>query len=240
MKRRLILKAQSPAVFDRELPVLMYHRVVREAPALSKFDIYVTRDQLERQFQSLKARGFETVTFGDLLGPNVPPKPVILTFDDGYEDNYYNLFPLLKKYGMKAVVYILGNRRHKTNYWDLDKGEPEAPLLTAAQIREMSASGLVEFGSHSLNHTRLTDLKAAGARREIEGSRKVLEKFLRKPVLSFAYPYGVHNAEIRKMTAKAGYAFGVSVDGRYSRFGGDLFEIKRIPISPALQPPVFG
>lgn len=215
-----------------ELPVLMYHRVVEQAPAASKYNVYVTRETLEEQFRFLKDRRFEAITFTDLLTRRIPEKPVILTFDDGYEDNYHHLLPLLKKYGMKAVVYLLGDRKHKNNFWDIPQGEPEAALLKERQIKEMSQSGLVEFGAHSLNHAKLTELKPAEIRKEVEGSKKALEKLLGKPVVSFAYPYGLLNGEIKKITAQAGFTFGIAVQGRFTRFGEDLMEIRRVHMFP--------
>jgi peptidoglycan/xylan/chitin deacetylase (PgdA/CDA1 family) len=181
---------------------------------------------------SLKRRGFESVTFEDLSARKIPKKSVLLTFDDGYEDNYHFLFPLLKKHRMKAVLYLLGDRKHAVNFWDTPKGEPEVPLLKESQILEMSESGWVEFGAHSLNHAHLTELSPAEAEREITGSKKALEDFLKKPVLSFAYPYGSFNEEVKKMTARAGYTFGVAVSDGPSRFGGDLMEIRRIHMFP--------
>jgi len=215
-----------------EIPVLMYHRVVDKPPVGSKYNVYVTKESLEEQFQFLRRGGFETITFGDLLTRRVPSRPVILTFDDGYEDNYHHLLPLLKKYGLKAVVYLLGDRKHKNNFWDIPQGEPGAALLKEKQIREMAQSGLVEFGAHSMNHVKLTELKPAEIRREVEGSKKALEKFLGRPVVSFAYPYGLLNDGIKKITAEAGYSFGVAVQGRFTRFGKDLMEIRRVHMFP--------
>ncbi len=228
---REALLAKNIAAFH-EIPVLMYHQVVEKAPAASKYNIYVTRHQLEKQFQFLQARGFEAVTFEDLMARRLPPKPVILTFDDGYENSHDQLFPLLRQYGMKAVVYLLGNRQHRNNFWDIPQGEPEALLLKDRQVREMSESGLVEFGAHSMNHARLTQLKPQAARKEITGSKASLEKLLGKPVLSFAYPYGLYNEEIKKLTREAGYRFGVAVKGRFTRFGEDLMEIRRVHMFP--------
>lgn len=215
-----------------ELPVLMYHRVVQEALERSKYNVYITAKNLEKHLLFLKVRGFTTVTFEDLMSKRLPKNPVMLTFDDGYEDNYRNLFPLLKKYGMKAVIYILGDRKHRTNYWDVPQGEVEAPLMKEGQIREMARSGHVEFGSHALDHVRLTDLPPAAAWKQIAGSREALGKLLGKPVLSLAYPFGIHNEAIKAMTAKAGYDFGVSVGGRSPRFDEDLFEIRRVHMFP--------
>ncbi len=215
-----------------EIPVLMYHRVVAKEPAYSKFNLHVTQTDLEKQLLFLKVRGFQPITFEDLLIRRAPSKPVILTFDDGYEDNYHCLFPLLKKHQMKAVVYLLGNRKPKTNFWDTPQGEPEVPLLKPNQILEMSHSGLVEFGAHSLNHRKLTELKGPEIEKEVAGSKAALEAFLKKPVVSFAYPYGLVNEEIKQITLASGYTFGVAVNSGPTRFGGDLMEIRRVHMFP--------
>jgi peptidoglycan/xylan/chitin deacetylase (PgdA/CDA1 family) len=215
-----------------ELPVLMYHRVTDQDVTGSKYNVYITQANLEKHLQFLRVRGFQTITFEDLCGRRLPEKPVILTFDDGYRDNYENLLPLLEKYRMKAVVYILGNRKHRNNYWDIPNGEVEALLMNDVQVKVMARSGLVEFGSHAMDHVRLTDLSPAKARQQIVQSRKVLQDITGKPVLSLAYPYGIHNEDVKRMTREAGYSFGISVGGRFTRFGEDLFEIRRVHMFP--------
>lgn len=215
-----------------ELPVLMYHRVVEKLPAGSKYNLHILREDLERQLRFLQNHGFTPTTFEDLTARRVPKKPIILTFDDGYEDNHRNLFPLLKKYRMKAVVFLLGDRRHKDNFWDVPQGEPAARLLKPGQIRQMAASGLVEFGAHSLNHVRLTRVGPREARKEVEGSKRELERFLKKPVVSFAYPYGDLNEETKKTVREAGYTFGIAVQKGPSRFADDLMEIRRVHMFP--------
>jgi peptidoglycan/xylan/chitin deacetylase (PgdA/CDA1 family) len=215
-----------------ELPILMYHQVLDRQPALAKFNLHVLTADFEKQLQFLRDHGFETIVFEDLLTKRIPKKPIMLTFDDGYENNYRFLFPLLKKHKMKAVIYILADRKHKTNFWDKPLGEAEHALLKPAQILEMQKSGWVEFGSHSLNHNRLTLLKKAEQEKQIAGSKKVLEVFLKKPVFSFAYPYGVFNEEIKKMTRAAGYTFGLAVNQGPTQFQMDLMEIKRVHMFP--------
>lgn len=215
-----------------ELPVLMYHQVLDKEPALAKFNLHVFAADLEKQLQFLKDHGFETIVFEDLLTKRIPKKPIILTFDDGYENNYRFLFPLLKKYRMKAVVYILADRKHKTNFWDKPLGEAEHKLLKPFQILEMQKSGWVEFGCHSFNHTRLTLIKKTEQEKQIVGSKKVLEAFLKKPLCSFAYPYGVFDEEIKKITQRAGYTFGLAVNDGPTEFQGDLMEIKRVHMFP--------
>jgi peptidoglycan/xylan/chitin deacetylase (PgdA/CDA1 family) len=215
-----------------ELPVLMYHQVLDKEPKLAKFNLHVLAADLEKQLQFLRDHGFETIVFEDLLTKRIPKKPVLLTFDDGYENNYHFLFPLLKNYRMKAVVYILADRKHKTNFWDKPLGEAEHKLLKPSQILEMQKSGWVEFGCHSLNHTRLTQLKKTEQEKQIAGSKKVLEMFLKRPVHSFAYPYGVFDEEIKKITQTAGYTFGLAVSHGPTQFQGDLLEIKRVHMFP--------
>jgi peptidoglycan/xylan/chitin deacetylase (PgdA/CDA1 family) len=215
-----------------ELPILMYHQILGKPPALAKFNLHVLAEDFEKQLQFLRDHSFETVLFNDLLTRKIPKKPIILTFDDGYENNYRYLFPLLKKYHMKAVIYILGDRKHKTNFWDKSQGEAEHALLKPAQILEMQKSGRVEFGSHSLHHVRLTLLKKTEQEKEITGSKKALEAFLKKPILSFAYPYGSFNEEIKKMTQAAGYTFGLTVQHGPTKIQNDLMEIRRVHMFP--------
>jgi peptidoglycan/xylan/chitin deacetylase (PgdA/CDA1 family) len=215
-----------------ELPVLMYHQVLEKVPPVAKYNLHILKTDMEGQLEFLKARGFETITFQDLLIRRLPKKPIILTFDDGYENNYRHLFPLLKKHKMKAVIYILGDRKHKNNFWDIPSGETVHPLMSSSQIREMDKSGLVEFGSHSLTHAQLTKISLKAVEREVAGSKRALEDFLQKTVFSFAYPHGFLNEEIKKITAQAGYTFGIAVNSGPVRFGGDLMRIRRIHMFP--------
>lgn len=215
-----------------EIPVLMYHRVTDGPVPGSKYNVFINRDRLRDHLISLRDRGFEAVTFGDFFQRKLPKKPVVLTFDDGYEDNHRNLLPLLREFKMKAVVYVLGDRKHKTNFWDTSKGEPEAALMSSEQIKEMAESGLVEIGAHSLSHRHLTELPIVEMQREVGESKKKLEDLLGRPVLSFAYPYGDVNSEIKKAVQEAGYPFGIAVNSGPTRFGEDLLEIRRVHMFP--------
>lgn len=214
-----------------ELPVLMYHRVVDGEPATSKYNIHITGENLEKHLLFLKVRKFTTVTFSDILEKRLPKKPVILTFDDGYEDNYHHLLPILRKYDMKAVVYLVGDRKNN-NHWDMRNGEPEVPLMSDEQIKAMAASGLVEFGAHSMSHSRLVDLPLVEIEREIQESKKAIEALVGKPAVSFAYPYGNLNEEVKRVTAEAGFRFGIAVNDGPWRFGGDPMAIRRVHIFP--------
>ena len=218
------------------VPVVMYHRIVEAPPAGSRHGTWVTRERFAAQLDSLARRGFTTITFRDyaayLEGARaLPRRPIILTFDDGYADNYDLAFPLLEARGMTAVIFLVADRNVTTNLWDAAGGEPQVPLLAGDQIREMGDYG-IEFGSHTMSHARLTALAPDALAGEVEGSRRALEERLGRPVLSLCYPYGAVNAAVKDATERAGYAFGVASDSGPLGFGEDLFEIRRVQVFP--------
>lgn len=216
----------------RELPVLTYHRVVPAPPRDSRFNVYITRAELDRQLATLKARGFETLTFRDVAAGRRARKPVILTFDDGYADNHDNLLPLLERHDARAVIFALGDRRIRTNAWDAALGEPEAALMDDAQLRACHASGRIEIGSHGLRHRHLRELDDAALAREVGESKRALEALLGADVLSFAYPYGEYGAREVEAVRRAGYLFGIGTVTGPVRIGVDRYRIRRIPIFP--------
>ncbi len=220
----------------RRIPVVMYHRIVEQPATESRHGTWVTAERLAAQLDALARRGCTTITFRDyaahLAGEKpLPPKPVILTFDDGYADNYTLALPLLRQRGMKAVVFVIGDARVTTNAWDAAEGEPVLPLLDRRQIREMAQAG-IEFGSHTRSHARLAGLAADRLRVEVAGSKRAIEERAGSPVLALCYPYGSVDAAAREAVAEAGYAFGVASDSGPLRIGDDLYEIRRAQIFP--------
>ena len=220
----------------RHVPVLMYHKVVDQAPEGSRHGTWVKTAAFAAQLASLERRGFAAITFRDyaafLDGARaLPRRPIILTFDDGYADNYTNAFPLLKRHGMTGVIFLIGDRNITANLWDAAAGEPQVPLLGSDQIREMGDYG-IEFGSHTLSHARLTDLAPERLAEELESSRRALEERFGRPVLSLCYPYGAVDPAVKEATERAGYRFGVASDSGPLAFGADLFEIRRAQVFP--------
>ncbi len=215
-----------------ELPVLTYHRVVRDPPSDSRFNVYITAAELQRQLAALKARGYETITFRDMAEGRRVRKPIILTFDDGYADNYQHLLPLLERHDARAVIFALGDRGIRTNAWDAALGEPQAALLDDAQLRACHASGRVEIGSHGLTHRHLPQLDDAALAREVRESKRALERLLGAEVLAFAYPYGEYGAREVAAVKEAGYAFGVGTVNGPRRIGADRYRIRRITMFP--------
>ncbi len=221
-----------------EIPVIMYHRVIRDKSQGGVHGIYVTEEQFEKHLKYLKDSNYETITFKDLLNNkykerfNKGKKQIILTFDDGYTDNYNYAFPLLKKYGFKCVIYLLSHLDY--NRWDVEvKSNPEKEfkLMNLDMLKEMEAYG-IEFGGHTKTHPKLATLPIEEAREEILTSKKVLEEKLGHSLISFAYPYGNLNEEVKEIVKNSGYSFAVATDSGDISFSEDLFQIRRIGIFP--------
>ncbi len=221
-----------------EMPVIMYHRVIKDESEKGVHGTYVTVEQFEEQMKYLKKKGYETVTFKDLLNNRYKQrfdkdkKWLMLTFDDGYKDNYENAFPILKKYQFKGIIYVLDGIEY--NKWDVDNpGNPEKrfTLMNQDELLEMQNYG-IEFGGHTSTHPRLAELSTEQVKSEIINSKSNIEKIIGKELLSFAYPYGSLNEEVKRIPQEAGYKFAVATDSGSIVFSDDLFEIRRIGIFP--------
>jgi len=223
----------------KEIPVLTYHRVLQQSPEGSKFNIFVTVDELEKQILNLIKRGFKFITFKDIASGVRVRKPIILTFDDGYEDNYHNLLPLLQKFQARAVIYTLADRTVRSNQWDMALGEPEAPLMSDEQLIACHQSGHVEIGSHGLAHQHLPQLTDAEVREEIVNSKSALESLIDDEVVSFAYPYGDYGEREVNLVREAGYIFGVGTINGPLSMAADLMQVRRITMFPNTRPAKF-
>jgi len=230
------MRARALKARPRRIPVAMYHRVVEAAPAGSRHGIWVTRDRFAAQLASLARRGCTPITFRDyaahLAGrQELPRRPVLLTFDDGYADTFTIAFPLLREHAMTAVVFLIGDAGITSNVWDAAEGEPRVALLSREQIREMAEYG-IEFGSHTATHARLPGLDAGRLAAELEGSKQALEERVARPVISLCYLYGAVDERVKEAVAEAGYLFGVASDSGPLTFGVDLHEIRRAQVFP--------
>ena len=218
----------------KEIPSLAYHRVVESSSEAGRHGIYVTRENFDWQMGYLKKKGFVTLTFRDYANLTEEQKKygkyILLTFDDGYEDNYRVAFPILSKYGFKATIFLVAGR--ETNEWDRDKSsEPEVRLLSKEEILEMKKHG-IEFGSHTLTHPDLTKIPLEAAKKEIFESKKKIEEIVHDEVITFAYPYGKLNQKLKEIVKEAGYEFGIATDSGSAVIDEDWYEIRRIILFP--------
>lgn len=222
------------------VPILVYHEVAENASAAMR-RLSVTPQSLHEQVAFLAAEGFTGMTFSDLAeafrtGRALPPRPVVLTFDDGYSDFARNAWPILCRYDFPATVFV-------TSGWVADVGAVAAgpalgDMLTCAQIRELAASG-IEIGAHSHSHPELDQLPAATLHGELAVSRVLLEECIGGPVRALAYPFGYSTPRVRAAARTAGYRWAAAVRNVRANSADDLFMLPRLTIGRSTSRSVF-
>ncbi len=196
----------------KSIPVLSYHSINDKVSGPA--DMYVSPETFEKQIKEIKSRGYTPITFNDIKNVETIAKPIIITFDDGYEDNYSNAYPILKKYGFVATIFLVVNYIDKPNY------------LTISQITKMQ--DIIDFQSHTMSHHRLTEMDSKKMDYEMSQSKQRLETLLGKDINVIAYPYGDYDKKTM-LTAKKHYQFGVSfTHGKYFYGASDNYKIRRI------------
>ena len=221
--------------FAVRLPVLLYHHVGPPRPGTYP-SLTVSPRRFERHVRWLARQGYTGIRASDWLhwrreGKPLPPKPVLLTFDDAYADVAEYALPILRRHGLGAVVFVPTGEIGGINRWDSDRGSGTHLLMTAEQIQYWSSQG-IEFGSHSRTHADLTGLSDDELEREIQGSKLELEGILQKPVVSFAYPYGVHSPTVRKVVEGA-FEMAFGTDAGLNHLRTDRYLLQRTMVQPS-------
>ncbi len=211
---------------DYHLPrVLMYH-LIKEHLEQDKYNsLRVTPDMFERHIKYLYENGWTPFTITEALENReiLPAKSVVITFDDGYRDNFTNAFPILKKYHFKATIYLVNDRGHL--------GLKSEPRLTDDDVMELINSGLIEIGAHTLSHANLNKLNLDEKKKEICESKQTIEKRFNIKCKSFAYPFGNYNDTDKKIVSECGYGSAVTTkNGIADLRSCNLLEIPRIAI----------
>ncbi|ACV63802.1 polysaccharide deacetylase [Desulfofarcimen acetoxidans DSM 771] len=216
------------------VPVLMYHKVNPDSGA-GGFGLRVTPENFDWQMHYLKKNGYRSISLGDMLDSfqhkkALPKKPVIITFDDGYQDNYRYAYPILKKYNYTATIFVVAGLIGKTNEFDVKKHlQPENKMMDWSEIISLDNAGIT-IGSHTLTHPHLTGLSDAEARQEIMVSKKVLEAKLGREVQFFCYPYGEYNESMVRLVKEAGYRAATTTKQGLNYQNTDAYLLKRIRI----------
>ena len=214
------------------VPMLMYHRVAEPPSDTRHPEIFVSPRRFAEQLAALRALGCTVLPLSAYVAyrrgeRDLPPRPVVLTFDDGYLDNYEHAFPLLREFDCGATIFLVSSLVGGTNVWDPE--EPRAPLLHCGHVREMQRAG-VDFQSHTRTHARLTALGPSCALAELRDSRDALEQMLGARVESVAYPWGAHDDAVCRVAEDAGYDAGVIVRRRTNFDDTPRFALRRIGV----------
>lgn len=215
--------------------VLMYHMVCEHLPKkISKFNrLRVKPKEFEKQLSWLKKNDFKSYTLSELCSmESIPSKSVVITFDDGYKDNFTQAFSLLKKYNFKATIFIVLDRFEKNWATDKDLNTSshelnEEQMLSDDEVKTMLESGLIEIGSHTINHVNLPQLSKDEKIRQIELSKKMIEELFNITCDSFAYPFGFFDEESALLVSQNGYKCAVTTQN--SVFYKDKFNNFKIP-----------
>ena len=187
-----------------KLPIIMYHHISKKASALG--DYVITPNQFESDLKFIKQKGYETITSQNLVDYfdgkfDLPEKPIMITFDDGYMSNYEYAYPILKQYNMKAVLSVIG--KYSDLYSDCDDRNVNYAHVTWDDIKEMSRSGLVEMANHTYDLHTLNDRKGSAIKSGESGDcyktmlasdLKTLQNKLKEVTgitpVTFTYPFG--------------------------------------------------
>ena len=214
------IKANESFKFNNEgIPILMYHSVKYEKDN----PVRIAEERFREQMKYLKDNGYTTLTLDEAYAffqsnTPVPKKSVVLTFDDGYVDNFTTAYPILKEFGFKATIFVITNV--------IGKGE----YLSEVQIKELDEHGL-DIQSHTVNHENLSELSYDKQLATLKNSKEFLEKLLDKQIKYIAYPFGKYNKDTVKAVESAGYDLALTTAGKWSDKADGIYTLDRVYIS---------
>lgn len=212
----------EPTTTVNSVPILMYH-YIRPLPDQKKdpvgYNLSVAPETFQKQLDQIKAAGYTTTTLDAFTEHRLPEKPIILTFDDGYDDAYSAAFPALKERGMVATFYVI------TDYMDHPR------YMSWEQLKQMAAAGM-QIESHTTNHADLSKISRDEQLKELVDSKRAIEEHLGTKVRHFCYPSGKFTEETLALTKAAGYETAVTVNPGIANVDGDLLQLPRVRIYP--------
>jgi peptidoglycan/xylan/chitin deacetylase (PgdA/CDA1 family) len=200
------------------VPILMYHHIGQADPS-SRYN--VTEEAFAAQMQSLQDWGFTSISLSLLVeslkvGAHLPPRPVVITFDDGYLDVYEKAWPVMERLGFTGVVFVITGQMEIKGY------------LHDNHLRELASAGW-EIGSHTDSHSNLRQI-GVNLDVEISGSKEILESLLGVPVRSFSFPYGLTSTYVTGLVKSAGYESAVGLGGFSRHVPETQYYLSRIEV----------
>ncbi len=223
-----------------KLPIILYHyvEVVKDENDTIRRSLNIVPQVFERQLKDLKDHGYRMYFVKEIpaiLGGDIriSTRSAVLTFDDGYKDFYTYAFPLLKKYNTKATLYVVYDFIGRKGF------------LSKKQLSKIIESGLVEIGSHAVDHVNLTGVTPKMAKFQVEESKNLLEEAFGIEIKTFAYPYGGYDEKVVDLVKSKAYTAAVSVvpgayhndDSRYSlaRYRAGMFADRIVAVLEGLK-----
>ncbi len=214
------------------LPILMYHDLSPAGDPATAADVWtVQADNFEKHLQSLKAQGYASVLPADLAAAargraNLPPRPVVITFDDGFLSSVTLAEPLLRQYGFQAMVYLITAKIADTP--EQRQKYRGAPCLVWPEVRAAMRRGTLAFGVHSHTHPKHPDAVAA----EITVSRDWFRARTGVRPDSFCYPHGQVNPDLERAVRAAGYTTAMICEDEAAMLGRDanLLALPRVSV----------
>ncbi len=217
----------------KSLPILMYHSCKENYP-IENSSLYVTPQVFEKQISDLIAKGYTFISYYDLFdymndSVALPEKPIIITFDDGYLDNYINVLPVLEKYNAKATIFVVTDALLDE---EVEYNESEIQYMSWGQAMEMQNSGLVDIESHTKNHYNLANLTVSEVDDQLRGSKEEIKAQIGKESLIISLPYGGGNKKIIEQCGNNGYKMTTLVyPNIINKINGFTNRVSRIPIT---------
>lgn len=204
---------------SKRIPILMYHSIAYQEGN----ELRIPKEKFREQMKYLYDNGYTPLSMDELyshmvFGTKVPEKPIVITLDDGYVDNYTNAYPVLKEFGFKATVFMITGAATDTAY------------LNWEQIKEMDSNG-VSIEAHTVTHPKLNELSKDKQLIEIRDSKLALEKYLQREIKYFAYPYGEFNDDTLYLMQELGYKMSLSTMGGQACKSDGIYKLHRIYVS---------
>jgi len=215
------------------VPILMYHQV-SDTPRANFVKYTVTRRAFSAQMKWLAATGYVSIDLGNLLahrngGTPIPPRAVVITFDDGFRECAELTAPVMEASGLTATFFLVAGLMGETSRWLVAERGIELPIMSWENARALENSGH-RCESHSMTHPRLARLSPSACRDELSRSRAMLENELGRPVRHLAYPFGSESEHVREIAADCGYESGCTVAIGLSSSADDPLGLRRVPV----------
>jgi peptidoglycan/xylan/chitin deacetylase (PgdA/CDA1 family) len=209
--------------------ILTYHTIgdyEDVLPAGINTPLEVFRSHLDylfrRQYQVIR---LDQIVDHIINGQKLNAKTLAITFDDGYEDHFLNAYPILKRYGFPATIFL--TVKYIDGYWESEKAEGgRIKALSKDHIMDMQNGELIQFGSHGYSHNNLLNINGDGRIFEVRESKVFLEDLLGEDICFISYPFGAYDEGIKNIVREAGYKAGFSVWNRKP----DIYSVRRIPL----------